>query len=228
LLDRCSIYFADAPYGDEAYFNLNCNNNLFHDGSFTGCYAIDNAGAFWSFNDNLFDTTGLSVMDNNHSIPSWLYYVTSANNGYINVGPITNLMAYYGSGSGTDGVNDQYPTVADYQTGALGRFYYPTNGGNLSKLIHAGSTSATNLGLYHYTVTTNNVVEGTNTVSIGFHYIAVDPNNNALDTNGDGIPDYLEDANGNGVVDPGEVNWIINPFNGLTYGNGLIIFTPIK
>ena len=42
---------------------------------------------------------------------------------------------------------------------------------------------------------------------IGFHYIAVDGDNNALDTDGDGISDYLEDANGNGVVDTGETDW---------------------
>jgi hypothetical protein len=77
----------------------------------------------------------------------------------------------------------------------------------LSRLIHAGSTSATNLGLYHYTVTTNNVVEGTNTVSIGFHYIAVGTNGLPLDSNGDGVADYLKDANGNGGVNSGEVNW---------------------
>jgi concanavalin A-like lectin/glucanase superfamily protein len=49
-----------------------------------------------------------------------------------------------------------------------------------------------------------------------------------LDTNGDGIPDYLEDANGNGVVDTGEQSWLISPFNGLSTGNGLQVFTPLK
>ena len=71
------------------------------------------------------------------------------------------------------------------------------------------------MGLYHFTVTTNNVIEGTNTVSIGFHYVAVDANGNPLDTNEDGIPDYLEDANGNGVVDSGEINWQVNGDLGL-------------
>jgi hypothetical protein len=30
-----------------------------------------------------------------------------------------------------------------------------------------------------------------------------------LDTNGDGIPDYLEDVNGNGLVDSGEIDWLL-------------------
>jgi hypothetical protein len=119
-------------------------------------------------------------------------------------------------------------SLADYQTGALGPFYYPTNGGNLSTLIHAGSTSATNLGLYHYTVTTNNVVEGTNTVSIGFHYVAVGTNGLPLDSNGNGIPDYLEDANGNGIYDSGDPgNWL--PYVADTNGwVKLQVYTPMQ
>ena len=33
----------------------------------------------------------------------------------------------------------------------------------------------------------------------------------SLDSNGDGVPDYLEDANGDGLVDDGETNWILPP-----------------
>jgi hypothetical protein len=211
LLDRCSIWFQDAPYGDEAFFNLRCTNNLFHNGSFTGYYAMDGEGATWSFNDNLFDNSALIVTDNNEPVPSWIGEVTSGNNGYINTGPITNLMAYYGIGTGADGVNDQYPPVADYQTGALGNYYYPTSGGNLSTLIHAGDQPASQLGLYHYTITTNNAIEGTNPVSIGFHYVAVDANGNPLVSNTNGVPDYLADANGNGIIDPGEIPWANPP-----------------
>ena len=44
-------------------------------------------------------------------------------------------------------------------------------------------------------------------VDMGYHYVAVDANGNPVDSNGDGIPDYLQDANGNGLVDAGETNW---------------------
>jgi hypothetical protein len=109
-----------------------------------------------------------------------------------------------------------------YQTGPLGNYYQPTN----SPLINAGSTTADQVGLYHYTVTTNEVVEGTNTVSIGYHYVALDQYGNPLDSNGDGIPDYLEDANGDGIYDFGDLgDWqntlylkvlITRPQNGST------------
>jgi hypothetical protein len=80
-------------------------------------------------------------------------------------------------------------------------------------LLYAGSRSAASAGLYHYTIQTNlqnncEVPDGTNTVSIGFHYVAVDQYGNPLDSNGDGIPDYLEDANGDGIYDTGDPgNW---------------------
>ncbi len=92
----------------------------------------------------------------------------------------------------------------NWQTSWLGSFYQPTN----SQLLHMGNTNANLLGLYHFTTQTNQTVEGTNIVSIGYHYVAV-TNGIPLDSNGDGIPDYLEDANGNGLVDSGEIGWNI-------------------
>jgi hypothetical protein len=92
-----------------------------------------------------------------------------------------------------------------YQSGPLGNWYQPTN----SPLINKGSATADLLGLYHYTTTTNEVKEGNSIVDIGLHYVAVDANGNPIDTNGDGIPDYLSDPNGNGLVDSGEIGWNI-------------------
>jgi hypothetical protein len=58
-------------------------------------------------------------------------------------------------------------------------------------LLNNGSTNASNLGLFHYTVTTNEVVEGSNVVSRGYHYVVLGTNGQPLDTNNDGVPDYL-------------------------------------
>jgi hypothetical protein len=93
----------------------------------------------------------------------------------------------------------------NWQSGSLGNYYLPTNSGVIDK----GNTNANLLGLYQFTTQTNQMKETNSIVDLGYHYIATDANGNPLDSNGDGIPDYLEDANGNGLVDNGETNWAL-------------------
>ena len=150
-------------------------NNLFRGGAFNFAPNVTNA----LVKDNLFDQTSIT---NNSGI-----YVTY--NGGFNAFVTNNdrLQPTFG--------NDVVLTNSlAYQVGPLGNYYQPIN----SPLINAGSTTADQVGLYHYTVTTNEVVEGANIVSIGYHYVATDANGNPLDSNGNGIPDYIEDASGNG------------------------------
>jgi len=97
-----------------------------------------------------------------------------------------------------------------YEMGPLGSFYQPSN----SVLVNAGSTTADQVALYHYTVMTNlggglEIKETNSVVDVSFHYVAVDSNGLPIDSNGDGIPDYLSDLNGNGSVDSGEIGWNI-------------------
>ena len=132
------------------------------------------------------------------------------------------------------GTSNQILTALDYQAGPLGPYYYSTNppgagATNLYNLLNSGSRTADLAGLYHYTTTTNQVKETNSVVDIGMHYVAVDGNGRPVDTDGDGLPDYLEDANGNGTADSGETNWQqYNSQNGLTGSPGLRVFTPLK
>jgi hypothetical protein len=121
---------------------------------------------------------------------------------------IRGYNGYYATGGtflqGTNTTDKFLTNDVGYQTNFLGNYYLPIN----SPLINAGSTNANLLGLYHYTTTTNQVPETNSVVDIGYHYVATDAYGNPLDTAGYGIPDYLADANGNGVWDPGEVDWV--------------------
>ena len=99
-------------------------------------------------------------------------------------------------------------TSFNWQSSWFGNYYQPTN----SQLINKGSLTADRVGLYHFTTQTNQVPETNSVVDIGYHYVATDAFGNPLDTNGDGIPNYLEDANGNGIFDVGDLGeWKISP-----------------
>jgi hypothetical protein len=177
-------------------------NNLFWQGELAiGHYE----SGIYTFRDNLLDQTAFTLLSfRGVSKP----IDVCSNNAYVttNSGVVPP--------ENNDVILSNSPV---FQVGALGQYYYPASFSptNLT-LIHTGSQSAPAAGLYHYTVTTNNAIEGTNTVSIGFHYVAVGSNGWPLDTNGDGIPDYLEDVNGNGLVDSGEINWLVAGDLGLT------------
>jgi hypothetical protein len=218
--ERPVIYFWRCPVkvsGDYVPANLvvNAYNNLFHWGFMTNIF---NMASFekgpptnqcplpWAMYDNLFlfqtnqfGETGSDSLGGN----VWPTLIANGYNGYF-------LRTNWRASLGSDITN---LTVNDFQTGTLGNYYYPTSGTNLARLLNVGSTSAANLGLYHYTVTTNNVIEGSNTVSIGYHYIATDTYGNLLNATGDGVADYIKDANGDGVFDSGDLADWQNPFN---------------
>ncbi len=162
--------------------NTSFMNNLFWNGVLT---LHQGTNATVTVQNNLFDT--VAIAETNTTANSY--------NGYF------STTALSGSSGG-----DVTLTNLTYQAGPLGNYYQPTN----SLLINAGSvTNAGLAGFYHYTTTTNQVKEGTTPLDIGLHYIAVDGNGNPVDTDGDGVPDYIEDKNGNGGVDGSETNWLL-------------------
>ena len=194
-------------------------NNLFLNDTLAVNYTNSASNPVWNLQDNLFDATPQTV---------------GGTTAYIGVGCNAFTLGCTNKLGGTNCITN---ITANFATGPLGSYYYPTNAGatNLVTLIHAGSTTADKLELYHYTVTANLVnnleVKETNSiVSIGYHYVATDAYGNPIDTDGDGVPDYLEDSNGNGVYDAGVdlANWLISQYNGLSAVNNLSVFTPLK
>jgi hypothetical protein len=116
--------------------------------------------------------------------------------------------AFVGGGSAltaTTGTN-VFLTTFTYASGALGGWYQ-----GQTNLADNGSRSASTAGLYHFTTTANQSKETNSTVDIGFHLAAVDGSGLPLDTDGDGIPDYVEDADGDGTVSGIESDWLAAP-----------------
>jgi hypothetical protein len=95
------------------------------------------------------------------------------------------------------GQTDQIVGSFNFQSGPLGEHYLPAG----SDLINAGSSSAAEAGLYHYTTSTTQTKEAGTVVDVGLHYLALDALGQPVDTDGDGLADYLEDRNGNGAYD---------------------------
>jgi hypothetical protein len=138
----------------------------------------------WTFKDNLFDKVSITQIAT----------LTHDYNGYI-----TNASGQWLTVSGS---HDNFTNTFGWQSGVLGPWYQPTN----STFRDTGSTNANHIGLYHYTVLPTNVKETNSMVDCGFHYVAT-INSVPIDTDGDGIPDYLEDLNGNGSVNSRETDW---------------------
>lgn len=191
----------DLPFfnGGSTTMGLTANNNLVRYGSFS--FARQGGGS-WTANNNILDHCSTGI-------------------GY---GSVANSDNAYQTGAGTmpGAVNSIFITTFDYQTGVQGRWYLPTTGGNLSTLIDNGSGTAANAGLYHYTVRTDHTKDS-GTVDVGLHYVAID-SGGPTDGDGDGIPDYLEDRDGDGVADSNELSWT----SAVNNSGGLIVFTPLQ
>jgi len=156
-----------------------------------------NGSNSWVAQNNLFDTMD-SVTDSGSPVQN-------------------SYNAYY---STTYGLSGGYSNMSlgslSFQTGPLGKYYQPTN----SPLINTGSTNASLLGFYHFTTTTNQVKETNSFIDIGPHFVAVDGTGQPVDTDADGLADYVEDLNGDGVFGAGEVDWT----NADTDGDGVSDF----
>lgn len=183
-------------------------NNLFHGGKL---YAATPGSRIIYARNNLFDGT------TNFNSGSW----TNTHNAYL--AGATKL-------SPTNHT-DRFLAAIDFEQGALGWYYYPTNGGSgtLTDLVDAGSTNANLLGFAHHTTAANQTKESTSMVDIGFKYIAVNANSEPADADGDGFHDYLEDVDGDETADTGESDWqAYNSIFDLVGTPAIEVFTPLK
>jgi alpha-tubulin suppressor-like RCC1 family protein len=177
--------------------NFNCYNNTFVGGTLNvGLITGANTVPTWNIKDNLFDGAVQSLSTDSGGANQ----ISAANNGF-SIGTTNSL----------GGNNNQTNFTANYQNGPLGNNYLPGN----SILTNAGSRTADLAGLYQYTTQTNQVEESTSQVDIGYHYVATDGNGVPQDSDVDGIPDYLEDANGSGVYDGGDPSDWTDYYNGV-------------
>ncbi|MEN9676023.1 MAG: hypothetical protein RIS76_1919, partial [Verrucomicrobiota bacterium] len=180
----------------DADLRVDLRHNLFSQGGLNLYRTTFASNPTWTATDNLFDAVTLSLAG---------LYITGDYNGY------TSASAAFG------GTHNQPNLVPVWATGGtLGPWYYPTTGGatTLYALVNAGSQSAASAGLYHYTTrvdqTREPLVPSGAQVDIGFHYVATAGSASSIPRNtdlSDQLPDYLEDANGDGLVGGGESSW---------------------
>ena len=184
-------------------------NNLFR--ANTGFLWQTNAtNNTWTFRDNLLDTCGIENVSSN---------MTRGYNGFYQSDQFFDTV--------TNRTNEITLTNLTYQSALLGNYYLPTTATNL---INKGSRNADLASLYHYTSATNQVKETNSVIDVGLHYAALS-SSLAWDSDGDGIPDYLEDRNGNGSYESanGETDWgTYNSPNGLASGTDILVYTPLK
>jgi hypothetical protein len=222
-LQDCEVYGSGANW----VMNENANtptvgftNNVFHRVPF----AVNSNAKITSYNNLFYGTTNTNEftisMTYRGGAPSPNTHENNVFDGVkATLDGTVGYNAYVNGATNTSFTNNNdIITNITWQGGPLGFYYQPST----SPLLTNGSTFATNLGLYHYTVLTNETVEATNIVSRGYHYIALGADGLPLDTYEEGVADYIRDRNGNGIYDKGDpVNWQ-SPFNiydqGTNYG----------
>lgn len=164
-----------------AYSTLSARNNLFLGGSLE----IEKSSAtnLWTIKDNAFDGTVIGHVSTN--------YTTNTHNGYLN--GADRLLP--------NNINDVVAATFTYTNGPLGRFYQVS-----TNLINKGSVATAGAaGMYHYTTTVDQNKEFNSVLDIGLHYVATDVSGDPLDSDLDGVPDYIRDPAGMEIVEPSEL-----------------------
>jgi hypothetical protein len=175
---------------------VNAHNNLFR-GSQAYIGPINASAGDWVFKDNLFDKEEFhqdASYPLSHDFNAYWLLLDSE----VQSGGAKRLAP--------DGSSDRLLTATPpYLSGPLGDYYLST-GSELYNSLKRGSRAVDDAGLHHYTTRFDQTKDGdqSGNVIIGRHYIATlnSSSTNPKDSDVDGIPDYVEDANGNGSWDP--------------------------
>jgi hypothetical protein len=188
--------------------SFQAGNNLFRGGIWLILEPIPASAGNWVFEDNLFDKVDF-VQDTASPLDfAYNAYWPKTASELLWPGYDAAQLQPTTTGDGfTDSTNEpDFTAPPPYQAGPFGHYYMPTN----TILYQAGSRTADAAGFCQYTTRVDQTKELTGeTVDIGLHYVAASNSPSGwvpLDTDGDGIPDYVEDANGNGVVDGNETS----------------------
>lgn len=183
---------------------VTATNNLFHGGwlfmePFPNCSAGN-----WVFQNNLFDKT-VFAQDANQPLNQDYNGYWQCTSGELLSGQMDKLKP--------DAAHDVLLDAAPpYVSSYLGRYYLPDTLPGTPQLFGAGICPPADVGLYHYTTCAAQTKEGEITpphnANIGLHYIAVETtgphSGQPKDYDSDGIPDYVADADGDGVWDSNE------------------------
>ncbi|HEX3798450.1 MAG TPA: Ig-like domain-containing protein [Verrucomicrobiae bacterium] len=217
-LRDCEIYAAGGSLTISTFTNASTaflQNNLVHR---PYRIFIESPGTITTFN-NLFVGTG--NYPTNFDLVVFNHEGTGTNNNvHVNNafdGLLSDLDGTYSHSAYLNGATRFFSsaqtgdiiTNLSWFSGPLGGYYQATSG----PLTDAGNPTADLLGLYQYTTQTNQVKEANSRVDIGYHYVALDTSGKPMDSNGNGIPDYLEDSAGNGSVSIS----LVSPSNSSTY-----------
>ncbi|MEI8042377.1 MAG: immunoglobulin domain-containing protein, partial [Verrucomicrobiota bacterium] len=243
LFDNVAIDLDPTLYEFNSVVNcdlsLDARNNLFLGGRWFRMQPIPAAAGNWVFKDNLFDKTDFiqntnSPLDFNYNAYWPLSTSELAWDWYIYPWYEANTNQLCATTNGGGGNEQFFSTAPPYQRGPLADYYLPIT----TPLYHAGSRAATDAGLYHYTTRVDQTKEGSGAlVNIGLHYVATTGSGSSQpkDSDGDGIPDFVENASGTGSVGPNETDWqnqyttsgVFDPTNSVyddidLSGNGLV------
>jgi hypothetical protein len=245
VFDRADVNLD--PYGEEMDWPhtldlaFQAYNNTFRTANIRVESAYNSDESTWIFKDNIFDqiafeqdvkTSATLPLTQDYNAYCLLYHSELGNytTGYSTLA--TQNARLLVNDPSVDGVNNQYlPGPVPYYSGPLGDFYiwwstYPT--------IGRGSRTPADASLYHYTTRLDQVKEGEESaghmVNIGAHYVATAGQSSAQprDTDGDGIPDFVENVLGDGgTANPGETSWLSSQTDGVTPDPSSVVYDDI-